>query len=95
MARYTQMDSARLRRDLGLARARRITFLAAVGATGFTTVLALVAATTAPGRSPSAASQANPSSGGNAGAVQPGLNVPGQLPSVGDGGSPVVVTGGS
>jgi hypothetical protein len=93
--RYTQMDSARLRRDLGLARARRITFLVALGATGFTTVLALVAATTAPGRSPSPASQANPSGGGNTGAVQPGLNVPAQLPSAGYGGSPVVVTGGS
>jgi hypothetical protein len=95
VARYTQMDSARLRRDLGLARARRITFLAAVGAAGFTTVLALVAATTAPGRNASPASQSNPSNGGNTGAVQPGLNGPGQLPSVGNGGSPVVVTGGS
>ena len=89
------MDSARLRRDLGLARARRITFLAAIGATGFTTVLALVAATTAPGRSPSSASQSNPSGSNNPGIVQPGLNAPGQLPSVGNGGSPVVVTGGS
>jgi hypothetical protein len=89
------MDSARLRRDLGLARARRITFLAAIGATGFTTVLALVAATTAPGRSPSSASQSNPSGSNNPGVVPPGLNAPGQLPSVGNGGSPVVVTGGS
>jgi hypothetical protein len=95
VARYTQMDSARLRRDLGLARARRITILVALGATGFTTVLALVAATTAPGRSAAAASKANPSSGGGSGAVQPGLNGPGQLPSAGYGGSPVVVTGGS
>jgi hypothetical protein len=95
VARYTQMDSARLRRDLGLARARRITFLAAVGATGFTTVLALVAATTAPGRSPSSVSQSNPSGGGNPGTVQPGLNGPGQLPAAGNVGSPVVVTGGS
>jgi hypothetical protein len=95
VARYTQMDSARLRRDLGLARARRITFLVAVGATAFTTVLALVAATTAPGRSTAAPSQSNPSGGGNAGAVQPGLIGPGQLPGAGNGGSPVVVTGGS
>jgi hypothetical protein len=95
VARYTAMDSARLRRDLGLARARRITFLAAVGATGFTTVLALVAATTAPGRSAPAASQSNPSGGADSGAVQPGLNAPGQLPAVGNGGSPVAVTGGS
>jgi hypothetical protein len=95
VARYTQMDSARLRRDLGLARARRITFLVAVGATGFTTVLALVAATTAPGRSASPPAQSNPSGGGNSGAVQPGLIGPAQLPAVGNGGSPVVVTGGS
>ena len=94
MARYTQMDSARLRRDLGLARARRITFLVAVGATGFTTLLALVAATTAPGRSASP-SQSNPSGGGNSGAVQPGLIGPGQLPGAGIGGPPVAVTGGS
>jgi hypothetical protein len=95
--RYTPLDSARLRRDLGLARARRITFLAAVGATGFTVVFALVAAATAPGRTPSSTPQSPPSdsSGANAGAVQPNLTGPGQLPQAGYGGAPVAVSGGS
>ena len=49
MARQSNLDSARLRRDLGLARARRVTIYSAVGATAFTGVFALVAATSLPG----------------------------------------------
>jgi hypothetical protein len=95
VARYTQLDSARLRRDLGLARARRITFLAAVGATGFTAAFALIAATTAPGRSASSPSTSSNPTGSNPGTVQPNLTGPGQLPQAADGGAPVVVSGGS
>ncbi len=97
MARYTQLDTARLRRDRGLARARRITFFAAVGASGFTAVLALIAATTVPGRTTSSGSQppSTDSSGANAGAVQPNLTGPGQLPQAANGGAPIVVSGGS
>jgi hypothetical protein len=97
VARYTQLDSARLRRDGGLTRARRITLLAAVGASGFTAVIALIAATTVPGRTTSSASQppSSDSSGANAGAVQPNLTGPGQLPQAAYGGAPIAVSGGS
>jgi hypothetical protein len=96
VARYTQLESARLRRDLGLARARRITFLAAVGAAGFTAVLTLVAATTVPGRStPSGSTSADASGVTAPGSVQPGLSGPGQLPQAANGGAPAAVSGGS
>jgi hypothetical protein len=91
MARQSQMDSARLRRDLGLARARRLTVYAAVGATGFTGVLALVAATSFPGR----AATTTPGSTDNGGATQPGLSAPVQQPQYAYGGAPVAVSGGS
>jgi len=95
VARYTQLDSARLRRDRGLARARRITFFAAVGASGFTAVIALIAATTVPGRTTGSQPPSSDSSGANAGAVQPNLTGPGQLPQAANGGAPIVVSGGS
>jgi len=96
VARYTQLESARLRRDLGLARARRITLLAAVGASGFTAVLALVAATTAPGRpTPSGSTSSDASGATNPGTVQPNLSGPGQLPQAANGGIPSAVSGGS
>jgi hypothetical protein len=93
MARQTQLDSARLRRDLGLARAHRLTLYTAVGATAFTAVISLVAASSLPGRSPSAlpAAQPNPSGG----VTQPGLNTPAQPPQYAYGGPPVAVSGGS
>lgn len=90
MARQSQLDSARLRRDLGLARARRLTIYAAVGATAFTAVITLVAATSLPGRSAPAA-QSNPSTG----TTQPGLNTPAQPPQYAYGGVPIAVSGGS
>jgi len=87
------MDSARLRRDLGLARARRLTVYAALGATGFTGVLALVAATSFPGRSANTTPAAQP--GSNDTGSQPGLVVPVQQPQYAYGGAPVAVTGSS
>jgi hypothetical protein len=45
----SELDSARLRRDLSLALRRRLTVYAAVGATALTVVFSLIAATTAPG----------------------------------------------
>jgi len=93
MARQSQLDSARLRRDLGLARARRFTVYAAIGATGFTGVLALVAATSFPGRTPAAAPQAG--STDNTGNASPGLAAPIQQPQYGYGGAPVAISGGS
>jgi hypothetical protein len=97
VARQTQLESARLRRDLGLARARRLTIAAALGATGLTVLIAVVAATTIPGRSAGASQQAqNPTSGGDqTGVSQPGLNGPGQLPQPVNGGVPVAISGGS
>jgi hypothetical protein len=93
MARQSQLDSARLRRDLGLARARRFTIYAAIGATGFTGVLALVAATSFPGRTPATAPQ--PGSTDNTGNAPPGLVAPVQQPQYGYGGAPVAISGGS
>lgn len=94
MARQSQLDSARLRRDLGLARARRFTVYAAIGATGFTGVLALVAATSFPGRTP-AAPATQPGSTDNSGNAQPGLTAPIQQPQYAYGGAPVAISGGS
>lgn len=94
MARYTQLESARLRRDLGLTRARRITVLVAVAASGFTAVLALIAATSVPGRSAPSTS-ADASGVSNPGSVQPNLSGPGQLPQAANGGAPAAVSGGS
>jgi hypothetical protein len=95
MPRQSQLDSARLRRDLGLARARRLTVYTAVGATAFTGVFALVAATSFPGRSPSSAPAAQPGSTDNGGVTQPGLSPPVQQPQPVYGGAPVAISGGS
>jgi hypothetical protein len=97
MARYSQLDSARLRRDLGLARARKITVYAGVGAASLTTVIALVAATTAPGRSLSTAPSTTQSNaaGEPTGVTSPDLVPPGEFPGAGNGGVPVAVSGGS
>ncbi len=98
MARLSAMDSARLRRDLGLERARRITVTVALGATGFTVVAALVAATSLPGHtvaSPNAGGQQTSAGGGTSGSVQPGFAGPEQVPQYGYGGTPVTVSGGS
>jgi hypothetical protein len=98
MPRYTQLETARLRRDLGLARARRITVYAGVGAAGLTAVIALVAATTAPGRSlsaSSAAAQADSNGQQTSGVSSPEFVVPGQPPIAGNGGVPIAVSGGS
>jgi hypothetical protein len=93
MPRQSQLDSARLRRDLGLARARRLTVYTAVGATAFTGVFALVAATSFPGRSATTAPATQPGTAGNGGITQPGLSAPVQQPAYG--GAPIAVSGGS
>jgi len=98
VARLSAMDSARLRRDLGLARARRITVTVAIGATGFTAVTALVAATSLPGHtvgSTNALAQQASTGTLSSGSVQPGLTGPAQVPQYGYGGTPVAVSGGS
>ena len=96
MARQSQLDSARLRRDLGLARARRLTVYSAVGATAFTGVFALVAATSFPGRSAATTPPATqPGSISNGGITQPGLSVPVQQPHPAYGGAPIAISGGS
>jgi hypothetical protein len=94
MARQSQLDSARVRRDLGLARARRLTVCAAVGATGLTGVLAVVAATSFPGRTAFTTPGTQPGSTDN-GSTRPGLVVPLQQPQYAYGGTPVAVTGSS
>jgi hypothetical protein len=93
MPRQSQLDFARLRRDLGLARARRLTVYTAIGATVFTGVFALVAATSFPGRSPTTTPATQPGSTGNGGFTQPGLSPPVQQPEYG--GAPIAVSGGS
>jgi hypothetical protein len=94
MARQSQLDSARLRRDLGLARARRLTVYSAVGATAFTAVFALVAATSLPGHTVGATAATQPGTTDNGGLAQPGFSTPIQAPQYGYG-VPVAVTGGS
>ncbi len=92
------MDSARLRRDLGLARARRITVTVALGATGFTVAAATIAATSLPGHTVSSANaggQQSSTGAGTSGSLQPGLTGPVQVPQYGYGGTPVAVSGGS
>jgi hypothetical protein len=93
MARLSKLDSARLRRDLGLARARRLTIYSALGATAFTGVFALVAATSLPGRSVTTSPAAQ--TGDSTGSTIPGLSVPAQQPQSAYGGAPVVISGGS
>jgi hypothetical protein len=97
MPRYSQLDSARLRRDLGLARARKIIVYAGVGAAGLTTTIALLAAATAPGRSTatgSATTQTN-AGGPTTGVTSPDFVPPGNLPLAGNGAVPIAVSGGS
>jgi hypothetical protein len=95
------MESPVVQRDRSLDRLRTLTIAAAVGATGLTAVLSMVAATTLPGQS----------SGGSANlAAQGATQNPGQSPYVnqddqsqnpfagilsGGGGAPVAVSGGS
>jgi hypothetical protein len=94
MARQSQMDAARLRRDLGLARARRLTVYTALGATAFTGVIALVAATSFPGRTPASAT-AQPGANNSTGTTPPDLVAPIQQPQSAYGGTPVTISGGS
>ena len=93
MARQSQLDSARLRRDLGLARARRLTVYSAVGATAFTAVFALVAATSLPGHTVNTTPASQPGVTDN-GSFAPGISTPIQAPQYGYG-VPVAVSGGS
>jgi hypothetical protein len=93
MPRQSQLDSARLRRDLGLVRARRLTAYTAVGATAFTAVFALVAATSLPGHAVTTSPATQPGVTDN-GVAQPGISTPIQAPQYGYG-SPVTVSGGS
>ena len=93
MPRQSQLDSARLRRDLGLARARRLTVYTAVGATAFTAVFALVAATSLPGHTVTT-SPAQPGVTDNGGITQPAISTPILLRQYGSG-VPVAVSGGS
>ena len=96
MPRYSQLDSARLRRDLGLALARKITVYAGVGAAGLTAAIALVAFATAPGRAAAPAStQTNASGDPTTGVTSPNFVPPDQLPIGGNGGVPIAVSGGS
>ena len=98
MARLSAIDSARLRRDLGLTRARRITVSVAIGATGFTVVAALIAATSLPGHtvgSTNAAGRQGSTGTLASGSVPPGFAGPAQVPQYGYGGTPVAVSGGS
>jgi hypothetical protein len=95
MARQSQLDSARLRRDLGLARARRVTVYTALGATAFTGLLALVAATSFPGRAATTTPATQPGSTDNGAGTQPGLTGPAQQPQPVNGGVPIAISGGS
>ena len=95
MARPSQLESARLRRDLALARARRLTIYSAVGATAFTGVIGLMAATSLPGHSITTAPATQPGATDNSGSTQPGLSAPIQQPQYAYGGAPVAVSGGS
>src|SRR5579863_1716825 len=82
MAGPSELNSARLRRDLSLALRRRLTIAAGVGAAGLTIVFSLIAATTAPGKTTPAAtapSQPDPSSSNQQqfpGDDQPAFNQP-------------------
>ncbi|HEY6471188.1 MAG TPA: hypothetical protein VI434_15650 [Candidatus Dormibacteraeota bacterium] len=98
MPRSSPLDSARRRRDQGLARARKITVYAGVSASGLTALIALVAATTAPGRSVAtapAATQTNAPGDPTTGVTSPGFVPPGEVPTGGNGGIPSAVSGGS
>jgi hypothetical protein len=94
MPRQSQLDSARLRRDLGLARARRLTIYTAAGATAFAAVFALVAATSLPGHTITTTPATQPGVTDNGGVTQPGISAPIQAPQYGYG-APVTVSGGS
>jgi hypothetical protein len=105
----SELDSARLRRDLSLALRRRLTTWAAIGATALTAVFSLIAATTVPGKAktPTApAATADPATTAPAVTTQnpfptappvitPSLTPPTQAPQPGNDGPPVVITGGS
>ena len=103
MPRPANTTQAQRDRDQGLARARRLTWWAAIGATGATALGAAIAAQTIPGhalgQAPAAAAAAAPTDSGtgatpadpNAGS----LNPPVQQPQPGIGSGPVIVSGSS
>jgi hypothetical protein len=98
MPGYSELDSARQRRDLSLVLRRRLTVSVAVGATALTAVFMLVAAATAPGKADAPASaksrpEAQPTTA--PATTQPGFNPPAQLPQSGFGQPPSVISGGS
>ena len=95
-----ELDSARLRRDLSLLLRRRLTLYAGIGAAGFTVLLSVLAATTAPGHAtppantPAAADPtANPQQ--QPFQQQPSFVPPAQAPQNGSSGGPVAISGGS
>ncbi len=70
----------------------------AIGATGFTAVTALVAATSLPGHAVASANTGGQQTSigtDTSGSVQPGLTGPAQVPQYGYGVAPVAVSGGS
>lgn len=98
MPGYTELDSARQRRDLSLALRRRLTVSVAVGATALTAVFMLVAAATAPGKAtatPASGESQDPAPTTTPAVTQPAFNPPAQPPQSGFGGPPSVISGGS
>jgi hypothetical protein len=104
----SELDSARLRRDLSLALRRRLTVYAGVGAVALTVVFSLIAATVAPGKAkPAATPTATPdplSTGAPAVTAplptaapitQPPLTPPTDAPRPSHHTPPAVVSGGS
>lgn len=98
----SELDSARLRRDLSLVLRRRLTAYAGVGATALTVVFSLVAATTAPGKTkPAEAPAIEPDPAATSApattapiVTQPSLTPPTDLPLPSQT-PPVVISGGS
>jgi hypothetical protein len=96
-----ELDSARLRRDLSLLLRRRLTLYAGIGAAGFTVLLSVLAATTAPGRAtppantPAAADPTANASQQQPVEQQPSFVLPAQAPQNGSSGGPVAISGGS
>lgn len=103
MPRPANTTQAQRDRDEGLARARRLTWWAAIGATGFTALGAAIAAQTIPGhalgQAPAAAAPATSTDNGSGSApVDPNAgsaNPPIQQPQSGGGPAPVAVSGSS
>jgi hypothetical protein len=101
MAGPGELDSARLRRDLSLVLRRRLTLYAGIGAAGFTVILSVVAATTAPGHATPGANPpapVDPTSGQTSQEPvdqQPSFVLPAQQPQSGFGSAPAGISGGS